>query len=86
MLVDASELRVRIQALGRELQNTQTLDGETRSALSALQRVIAEVLETGDADSLTDRLEKVAVRFENDHPAVGRALRQAIDALAKAGM
>jgi len=28
----------------------------------------------------------MAVQFENEHPTAGRTLRQAIDALAKAGM
>jgi len=37
-------------------------------------------------EAVTERLEALAVRFENEHPAAGNALRQAIDALAKAGV
>jgi len=79
-----------IAALRKSLQGVTALDPKTRAALSSLQNDVDRALETGDhrseSRSLAERLEKMAVRFENNHPAVGTALRQAIDALAKAGM
>jgi hypothetical protein len=35
---------------------------------------------------VSSRLDDLVVRFESDHPALAGALRQLIDALAKAGI
>jgi FXSXX-COOH protein len=35
---------------------------------------------------LVEQLDALAVRFEADHPALGAAIRQVVDALAKAGI
>lgn len=75
-----------IQALREALGKTQAADAATRDSLRALHHDIEVFLEKYDNRTLADRLEKAAVRFETDHPAVGNALRQAIDALAKAGI
>jgi hypothetical protein len=75
-----------IQALREALGKTHAADAATRESLHALQHDIELYLEKYDHRTLAERLEKLAVRFEADHPAVGTALRQAIDALAKAGM
>jgi hypothetical protein len=75
-----------IQALRDALSRSQSIDEKTRDSLQALQHEIEAFLEAHDDRSVQQRLEKLAVRFENDHPAVGQALRQAMDALSKAGM
>ena len=75
-----------IQALRDALNRTQSIDEKTRDALNALQVEIETFLAGHNDRSLHERLEKLAVRFEADHPAVGTALRQAMDALSKAGM
>jgi hypothetical protein len=79
-------LSSQIQALREALGKTHAADAGTREALHALQHDIEVYLEKYDNRTIADRLEKIAVRFEADHPAVGTALRQAIDALAKAGI
>ena len=75
-----------IQTLRDALGRSQSIDEKTRDSLKALQQEIESFLETHDDRSVQERLEKMAVRFETDHPAVGQALRQAMDALSKAGM
>jgi len=75
-----------IRALSVALQAAKTIDAPTRAALSSLQHEIDAVLGQTEGRSLIERLEKMAVQFENEHPTAGRTLRQAIDALAKAGM
>lgn len=86
----SSSLREHVQALHTELADTRSVDPESRDALVTLLRDITRILEGSDAvpddASLADRLETQAVRFEADHPALGAALRQLVDALAKAGI
>jgi hypothetical protein len=81
-----SPLQTPIQALRAALERPQAIDEKTRDELKSLQQEIEHFLDTHDERSLQERLEKLAVRFETDHPAVGTALRQAMDALSKAGM
>lgn len=66
------------------------VDARTRELLLLLLNDLTRLLGTPSLDDeeqpLTDRLEGLAVRFEAEHPAVGHAVRQLIDALAKAGI
>jgi hypothetical protein len=66
------------------------VDARTRESLLLLLNDLTRLLGTPSLDDeeqpLTDRLESLAVRFEAEHPAVGHAVRQLIDALAKAGI
>jgi ABC-type transporter Mla subunit MlaD len=78
-------LNDQIRALSTALQNTTAVDATTRGQLHDLQHDIARVVEHQDVP-VTERLEAMAVRFEADHPAVGTALREAINALSKAGI
>ena len=65
------------------------IDPRTRELLllllGDLTRLLGAALDDED-QPLTERLEGLAVRFEAEHPAVGHAVRQLIDALAKAGI
>jgi septal ring factor EnvC (AmiA/AmiB activator) len=78
-----SSLIQQIRSLATSLQAVQKADSETRHALAELQ---SELTRIAEHTSMTERLEELAVRFEADHPAVGTALRQAVDALSKAGI
>jgi len=80
------ELERQIQALRAALAQPTALDADTAAQLLALSADIARVTEAHGDVSVTDRLEELAVRFESDHPAAGNAIRQAIDALVKAGI
>ena len=74
-----------IRALTAALSQQKSVDKESRLQLHALAHEIARLTEHHDA-SVAERLEAMAVRFETEHPAVGTALRQAVDALGKAGI
>lgn len=79
-------LQTHIQTLNKALNQTSRIDAATCDALKTLQDRIEQFLNEHDERTLRERLEKLAVKFENDHPTVGKALRQVVDALAKAGM
>jgi hypothetical protein len=85
-MVSDQQLQRQISELSAALKQSATADDKTRESLGKLQHEIEDFLHAAGDRSLGDRLEKLAIRFEADHPAVGTALRQAIDALAKAGM
>jgi len=68
---------------------SQTELDQAAPALVALQNELGECLARTDPsqqDSVLEQLERLAVRFENDHPAAGTAIRETINALAKAGI
>jgi hypothetical protein len=59
------------------------LDSTTRDALQLLQHDVAHVLHD---ESVTQKLEDLAVRFETEHPAAGAAIREVVNTLVKVGM
>jgi hypothetical protein len=52
--------------------------------MSDIERVLQSG--AGRGAPVSDRLEALVLRYEADHPAVAGAMRQLIDALAKAGI
>lgn len=84
-------LRDLLRRVHERLSRARTVDAESRRLLTDLTQDIESKLggeraPAGlDRDSLP-RLEAFAVRFETEHPALGQALRQLIDLLAKAGI
>jgi phosphoenolpyruvate synthase/pyruvate phosphate dikinase len=78
-------LHARLERLDRD-----AVDPGSRDALMLLLNDLTRLLGAASLDSedhpLTERLEQLAVNFEAEHPAVGTAVRQLIDALAKAGI
>jgi hypothetical protein len=78
-------LHARLERLDRD-----AIDSGSRDALMLLLNDLTRLLGAASLDNddhpLTDRLEQLAVNFEAEHPAVGTAVRQLIDALAKAGI
>lgn len=84
-----SALHERLEALHAELASTTTVDAESRQALNTLLGDITRLLDQSHAqgnEPMTDRLEALAVGFEAEHPALGTAIRQVVDALGKAGI
>lgn len=88
-------LRQRLERLHTELARADTVDAESRVLLITLLDDITRLLERSDQSperraaeqhSLRERLDGQAVRFEAEHPALGAALRQVVDTLAKAGI
>jgi hypothetical protein len=84
------ELRTQLESLRASLARIDSLDAESRALLIQLLPEITRLLgrseTTDDKHPLTEPLESLAVRFEADHPALGSALRQVVDALGKAGI
>jgi hypothetical protein len=87
----ATELKDRLAALHVELARTRSVDDpELRQRLIELlgdiTRLLGKPATAGEHDSLIEQLDALAVRFESDHPALGNAIRQVVDVLAKAGI
>jgi Domain of unknown function (DUF4404) len=84
------ELKERLAALHAELGKTSSVDPELRELLVALltdiTRLLAKPGTAEESHSVTERLDELAVQFEAEHPALGTAIRQVVDTLAKAGI
>ena len=86
------EIQQHVLALHAKLERTdrEAIDAGTREALMLLLNDLTRLLGAASLENedhpLTERLEQLAVNFEAEHPAVGTAVRQLIDALAKAGI
>ncbi len=86
-----TQLKDQLAALHAELARTRSVeDPELRTRLIELlgdiTRLLGKPATAGEHDSLIEQLDALAVRFEADHPALGAAIRQVVDALAKAGI
>jgi len=86
-----TQLRDQLAALHAELVRTRSVDDpELRQQLIVLlgdiTRLLGKPTTAGEHNSLIEQLDALAVRFEADHPALGTAIRQVVDALAKAGI
>lgn len=89
-----SELHERLAALHMQLEQTQSVDPQSRELLLALMADIARLLggpdtageQAGEEEGVTQRLDELAVQFEAEHPSLGTAIRQLVDTLGKAGI
>jgi len=85
-------LRERLAKLHAELSNAHGDDPATRQALGEILPDIKRMLERQGADvlpadtSLPDRLERIAVQFEAQHPTLAASARRLIDLLAEVGI
>jgi len=87
-----NELRERLASLHSELARTSSVDPQSRELLITLLSDITRLLGPSssvseeDERSVAERLDELAVQFEAEHPALGTAIRQVVDTLAKAGI
>jgi Domain of unknown function (DUF4404) len=85
-----TDLKDRLAALHAELAATQAIDPQLRPLLIELlgdiTRLLGKPATAGEKHSLIEQLDALAVQFEAEHPALGAALRQVVDALGKAGI
>ena len=85
-----TDLKDRLAALRAELAATQSIDPQLRPLLIELlgdiTRLLGKPATAGEQHSLIEHLDALAVQFEAEHPALGSALRQVVDALGKAGI
>jgi uncharacterized membrane protein affecting hemolysin expression len=87
----SSDLHKQLESLHSELARTNQIDREARDLLVQVLNDISRLLDPSkpnpaDEQTLTSRLDEVAVRFEAEHPTLGIAIRRVVDTLAKAGI
>jgi len=90
--MDKNSLRDRLAKLHAELTNAHQEDPATRQSLGEILPDVKRMVDqpTGVADpidkTLPDRLERVAVQFEADHPTLAASARRLIDLLSEVGI
>jgi hypothetical protein len=88
--MDRDRLRDLLEQLHSALGGAGSVDAESRhllgTVLADIERVLHEPGGRHQDAAMSDRLEELVVRYEADHPGVAGAMRQLIDALAKAGI
>ena len=91
--MDKNSLRERLAKLHAELSDAHRSDPEAHRPLGEILPDIKrlteqpETLGLGKADSsLPQRLERVAVQFEAEHPALAGSVRRIVDLLGEVGI
>ncbi len=90
--MDPDTLRGHLTALYEELRDARQIDPRSSALLSEVLKDIQRILDAGNGNArtggvpLADRLEKVAVQFEADHPGLAASSRRLIDLLGKVGL
>jgi hypothetical protein len=87
--MDPNLLRDHLQKLHADLQTAPQLDAQSSQLLAELlddiKRLTVRPAEVADG-SLPDRLERIAVLFEVDHPTLAASSRRLLDLLGKIGL
>jgi hypothetical protein len=88
--MDPETLRERLIKLHEELELVGSVDPRSHDLLGQLMQDIKRLTDRGSAPamdaSLPDRLERIAVQFEADHPTLAASSRRLVDLLGKAGL
>ena len=90
--MDPDILRDQLGKLHEELGGLRHVDPRSKQLLAEVLEDIQRLLQQDRASApagnatLPDRLEKVAVQFELDHPTLAASSRRLIDLLGKAGL
>jgi uncharacterized protein DUF4404 len=91
--MDQKTLRERLAKLHAELSNAHQENPATRQSLGEIlpdvKRMVDKPGTLGtepEVKSLSERLERVAVQFEADHPTLAASARRLIDLLSEVGI
>jgi hypothetical protein len=91
--MDQKSLRERLAKLHAELASAHQQDPATRQSLGEIlpdvKRMVDQPADTAAAPvdkSLPERLERVAVQFEAEHPTLAASARRLIDLLNEVGI
>jgi hypothetical protein len=91
--MDEKTLRERLAKLHAELANAHRENPATRQSLGEIlpdvKRMVDEPAAAADSSidkTLPDRLERVAVQFEAEHPTLAASARRLIDLLSEVGI
>jgi hypothetical protein len=94
-MMDPNVLRDQLMKLHEELSLVKQVDPRSKQLLGEImeeikrlmeQSAVASVPAVAPPPSLSDRLEKVAVQFEADHPTLAASSRRLVDLLGKVGL
>lgn len=89
--MDTNSFRDHLAKLQAELTEAHRSDPKYGEALSKMMQDINNLMDkaesTPSADkSLSDRLERMAVQFEADHPTLAASARRLVDLLGEVGI
>jgi hypothetical protein len=91
--MDPNVLRDQLMKLHEELGNVRQVDPGSNQLLAEIMEDIKRLMAqspsaapAAEHPSLPDRLEKIAVQFEVDHPTLAASSRRLVDLLGKVGL
>jgi hypothetical protein len=92
--MDPNDLRGQLLKLHEELTQIEQIDPRSRQPLAEIMEDVKRLLEPAGAPSaavparpsLSNRLGKIAVQFEADHPTLAESALRLVDLLVKAGL
>ena len=90
--MDNKDLHATLKQLHGELQQTQTVDAESRELLNRLMQEIQAVLDDSGAESkqkyepITERLQEAVEHLEDSHPQLTLTVGRVLDNLAAIGL
>jgi Domain of unknown function (DUF4404) len=92
--MDKNSLRDHLAKLHAELADAHQADPKYRESLTEMMQDINRLIDKDAAStslpdkdaSLPDRLERIAVQFEADHPTLAASARRLVDLLGEVGI
>ena len=90
--MDKNSVHDLLAKLHAEMTEALQDDPKSRESLSGTMQDISRLIESPDAsssaadESLADRLERIAVQFEADHPTLAASTRRLVDLLGEVGI
>ena len=90
--MDKNSVHDLLAKLHAEMTEALQDDPKSRESLSGTMQDISRLIESPDAsssaadESLPDRLERIAVQFEADHPTLAASTRRLVDLLGEVGI
>jgi hypothetical protein len=90
--MDKNSLRDLVAKLHAELSDALRADPKSRESLSDMMQDINRLIDKPAAaadsrqSSLPERLERIAVQFEADHPTLAASARRLVDLLSEVGI
>jgi hypothetical protein len=90
--MDKNSLREHLAKLHAELADAHQTDPKYRESLTDMMQDINRLIDKGGVatpssdKSLPERLERIAVQFEADHPTLAASARRLVDLLSEVGI
>ena len=90
--MDKESLRDLVSKLHAEMADALRADPKSREHLSEMMQDINRLIDKPAASpasphgSLPDRLERIAIQFEADHPTLAASARRLVDLLSEVGI